>query len=162
VPKLTPDEVSSFLEEPGHLVRIATIDADGAPYIVPIWFAFESGRIWMTPRERSAWWGHVRRDPRIAAVVDEEALPYRKVVVRGEVDIVHPPGNDDAWRGLYRRIACRYTPEEAADAYLTATHDEPRALLAIDCDPSTVTTWRMPVPGEDPTGIWAARYYHAR
>jgi PPOX class probable F420-dependent enzyme len=161
VPTLLPDEVRAFLDEPGHLIRLATVDADGAPRVVPIWFIFEEDRIWMTPRARSAWWADVQRDQRVAAVVDEEPPPYRKVVVRGAVEIVHGLGEDDAWRDRYRRIAMRYTPEAAADAYLTNTHDEPRALLALDCDPSSVTTWRMPVPGEDPKGIWAPRYYHA-
>jgi PPOX class probable F420-dependent enzyme len=160
VPKLLPDEVRAFLEEPGHLIRLATVDAEGAPRVVPIWFIFEDDRIWMTPRERSAWWADVQRDQRVAAVVDEEPPPYRKVVLRGSVEIVHGIGEDDLWRDRYRRIAMRYVAEEGADAYLTATHDEPRALLALDCDPATVTTWRMPVPGEDPKGIWAPRYYH--
>jgi nitroimidazol reductase NimA-like FMN-containing flavoprotein (pyridoxamine 5'-phosphate oxidase superfamily) len=160
VPKLTPDEVVAFLEEPGHLVRLATVDADGAPRVVPIWFVFEDNRIWMTPRERSAWWPDVQHDARVALVIDEEAAPYRKVVARGSVEIVHRPGDDDEWRDRYRRIATRYTPEEWADAYLTTTHDEPRALLAFDLDPNSVTTWRMPQAGEDPKGIWAARYYH--
>ncbi len=160
MPKLTPDEVTAFLQEPGHLVRLATVDRDGAPRVVPIWFVFEDNRVWMTPRERSAWWSDVQSDVRVAVVIDEEAPPYRKVIARGPVAIVHQPGEDDAWRDRYRRITTRYTPEVWADAYLTNTHDEPRALLAFDLDPTAVTTWRMPVPGEDPKGIWAARYYH--
>ena len=160
VPTLTPDEVVAFLTEPNHLLRLATVDEHGAPRVVPIWFAYELDRIWFTPRERSAWWADLQRDPRAALTIDEEPTPYRKVVVRGEVHVEHPPGEDDAWRDRYRRIACRYVPEEGADAYLSATHDEPRALLSIACDPTTVTTWRMPLPGEDPTGIWAGRYYH--
>ena len=160
MPRLRPEEVRAFLGEPEHLVRLATVDDDGAPHVVPIWFVFEDDRIWITPRERSTWWGHVQREPRVAMVIDEEASPYRKVIVRGPIEIVHGLGEDDAWRDRYRRIACRYTPDEWADAYLTNTHDEPRALLALDCNPSTVTTWRMPVAGEDPKGIWADRYYH--
>lgn len=160
MPKLSADDVRAFLSEPGHLVRLATVDPDGAPRVVPIWFIFEDDRIWMTPRERSAWWADVQHDQRVAIVIDEEAAPYRKVIVRGTCEIVHGLGKDDQWRDRYRRIACRYTPEEWADAYLTNTHDEPRALLALDCDPSVVTTWRMPVPGEDPAGIWAAHYWH--
>jgi nitroimidazol reductase NimA-like FMN-containing flavoprotein (pyridoxamine 5'-phosphate oxidase superfamily) len=52
VPKLSADEVTAFLREPGHLVRLATVDPDGAPRVVPIWFVFEDNRIWMTPRGR--------------------------------------------------------------------------------------------------------------
>jgi hypothetical protein len=158
VPALSPDEVTTFLDEPGHLLRLATVDAEGAPSIVPIWFIHEDGRLWFTPRERSTWWSHVQRSPRVAATVDEEALPYRKVVVRADVTIEHVPGEDDAWRARYRRIALRYGPAEMADGYLAATHDEPRALLSLPVDGAT--TWRMPLPGEDPRSIWAARYYH--
>jgi PPOX class probable F420-dependent enzyme len=161
VPTLSADEVVAFLTEPGHLVRLATVDADGAPRVVPIWFVYEDGRIWMTPRERAVWWGDVQRDARVALVIDEEALPYRKVVARGPVEVVHVPGEDDAWRDRYRRIAARYVGEEGGEAYIQATIAEPRALLAFDLDPAVATTWRMPMPGEDPKGIWAPRYYHS-
>jgi hypothetical protein len=84
------------------------------------------------------------------------------VAVRGRATIVHEPGEDDEWRLLYRDIAMRYTPEAFADAYLNATIEEPRALIAIPCDPATATTWRMPLAGEDPAGVWADRYYHRK
>lgn len=160
VPRLTPIEVEAFLAEREHLVRLATVDPGGAPHVVPAWFIHRDGHIFVTPRERSAWWAHVQHDDRVALTIDEHEPPYRKVIVRGRAEIVHRPGEDDAWRDLYRDLTCRYISEAAADAYLTATHDEPRALLAVPCDPTQVTTWRMPMAGEDPRGIWAARYYH--
>jgi nitroimidazol reductase NimA-like FMN-containing flavoprotein (pyridoxamine 5'-phosphate oxidase superfamily) len=160
VPTLTRDEVIAFLTEPGHLVRLATVDGAGAPRVVPIWFVYEDGSIFMTPRERSAWWADLQRDPRCALTIDEEALPYRKVVARGAVTVAFEPGADDAWRDLYRRIAARYVGEEAGEAYIQTTIAEPRALLSFPLDPSACTTWRMPLPGEDPKGIWADRYYH--
>jgi len=150
-----------FLGEREHLVRIATVDAEGAPYVVPAWFIYRDRRIFVTPRERSAWWAHVDRDPHISLTVDEDEPPYRKVLAGGTAEVLHRPGDDDAWRDLYRDLTCRYISEQAADAYLQATWDEPRALLAIDCDPAAVTTWRMPLAGEDPRGIWARRYYHS-
>lgn len=160
MPALSPDEVEAFLGEREHLVRIATVDATGAPHVVPAWFLYREGRILMTPRERSSWWGHVQREPRVALTVDEGEPPYRKVVVRGAAEVLNQPGDDDAWRDVYRQLTCRYVSEQAADAYLTSTWQEPRALLAVPCDPAAVTTWRMPLAGEDPRGIWAARYYH--
>ena len=77
------------------------------------------------------------------------------------VENFHQPGEDDTWRDLYRAIASRYTPKEWANAYVDNTDDQPRALCAIDLDaPSTQTvTWRMPIQGENPAGIWATRYY---
>ncbi len=156
---MTVDEVTAFLAEPGHLVRLATVDADGAPYVVPAWFLFRDGRILITPRERSAWWPHVQGDRRVALTIDEIDPPYRKVVLQATADVLYEPGADDVWRDTYRDIVLRYLLPAAADAYLGGTRSVRRALLAIPCDPATVTTWRMPLEGEDPRAIWASRYW---
>jgi PPOX class probable F420-dependent enzyme len=162
MPKLTDDEVVAFLQEPGRLVRVATVDEDGMPRNVPIWFILHDGMVVFTPRDRSVFLGNLLRDPRVGLTIDEEPLPYRKVTIQGRAELLHPPGEDDAWRDLYRDIAARYVPREEADAYVDNTIDQPRALLGVPLDPtrSKVTTWRMPVEGEDPTGIWHRRYYH--
>lgn len=158
MPALSAAEVAAFLDEPGHLARIGTVAADGSPSVVPAWFVAEDGLVYVTPRERSAWFTHLRRDPRICISIDEDRLPYRKVTIRGSAEIVHDVGQDDAWRDRYRRIAERYVGPEGADRYLRLTWDEPRALLAVPVgDP---TTWRMPRQDEDPTGVWAGRYWH--
>ena len=163
MPPLTDDEVAAFLDERGHLVRIATVDDDGMPLVIPAWYLHRDRRVFFTPRARSAWRAYLERDPRVCIVVDEEAAPYRKVVARGRVDTVHPAGDEDAWReDVYRALACRYLDDAVADAYLTATWNEPRPLLALSLADAEVTTWRMPVTGEDPRGIWASRYYHDR
>jgi hypothetical protein len=39
------------------------------------------------------------------------------------------------------------------------TWDEPRALVAVDLDRSTVTSWRLPIVGEPASEVWAARYF---
>jgi PPOX class probable F420-dependent enzyme len=159
MPRMIPAEVTAFLDEPGHLVRIGTIDNDGFPRVVPTWFIHEKADILFTPRGPAVFLANLRRDPRVGLSIDEDALPYRKITVRGSARIVHETGQDDAWRDLYRRIAKRYVPAEAADAYVDDTIDQPRALLAVALADSDVTTWRMPVGDEDGTGIWHRRYY---
>jgi hypothetical protein len=136
------------------------------PRISPVWWTHQPGRdddslgsVLFTPRERSAFLSNLRRDARIALSIDEDALPYRKLSVQGRAQIVHDVGNDDAWRDIYREIAGRYLDADGAERYLAATHDQPRALLAVDLDDATVTTWRMPIGDEPATGIWAAQYY---
>ena len=46
------------------------------------------------------------------------------------------------------------------DAYQQDTIDEPRALYAVVLDEARVSTWRMPLTGENPLAVWAPRYYH--
>jgi len=161
MPGMTAAEVDEFLAEPGHLVRIGTADQEGMPLVVPTWFIARDGMVLVTPRERSAWFGHLQRDPRVCFTIDEELAPLRKVVLRGRIQTVHGLGHDDDWRDIYRSITLRYVPPAGADAYLTSTHDEPRALLGLSIAEAKVTTWRMPGrPGEDPLAVWAPKYYH--
>lgn len=159
MPKLDPDETAAFLDEPGHLVRIGTVDADGMPRVTPTWFISDGGRILFTPRAASVFLANLRRDPRVGLVIDETALPYRKVNVAGSAEIVHDLGDDDTWRDTYRAIATRYIEPDAAESYIQATIDQPRALIGVSLESAKVTSWRMPVGEEDGTGIWARRYY---
>lgn len=159
MPKLTDAELAAFLDEPGHLLRLATVDADGMPRLVPVWFVHDDGRVLFTPRADSVFLANLRRDDRIALSVDEDRLPYRKLSVQGHARIAHEPGEDDRWRDVYRAIATRYLDPEGADRYLGATRDQPRALVAVPLAGARVSTWRMPVEGEAGTGIWARRYY---
>lgn len=162
MPALTPDELQAFLVEPGHLLRLATIDEDGFPRVVPIWFVHEKGRLLFTLRSAAVPLANIRRDPKVGLSIDETAHPYRKITVRGVVEIVHEAGQDDAWRDTYRTIAKRYTPDAWADSYVDATTEQPRPLLGVDLGASTtaLSTWRMPATAEEaPSGIWASRYY---
>jgi nitroimidazol reductase NimA-like FMN-containing flavoprotein (pyridoxamine 5'-phosphate oxidase superfamily) len=164
MPKLSNEDVLAFLSEPGHLARIGTTDADGTPRVLPLWFILHDGAICFTPRQPAVIWHNIVRDRRVGISIDEDAQPYRKVVVQGSVEVVHAPGADAEWRSLYRDIAKRYTPEPWADAYVDGTSDQPRALCALRLDAPTtrLSTWRMPVAGEDPSGIWHSRYYVGR
>ena len=161
MPRLTETELHAFLDEPGHLLRIGTIGADGYPSVLPIWFIRQGDDIVFTPRGPARFLADIRRDPRVGLSIDEDPLPYRKVTIRGTARILHEPGEDDEWRDLYRAIAKRYIPDDAANAYVDGTIDQPRALIAVATKGADVktTTWRMPVDDEAGTGIWARRYY---
>jgi len=159
MPRLTDAEMATFLDEPGHLVRIGTVDDDGMPRVAPTWFLHRAGELLFTPRVASRFLANLRRDARVCLSIDEEPHPYRKVTVQGTVQVLYELGDDDAWRDIYRQIASRYIPPNAAAAYIENTIDQPRALLGVTLAESRVTTWRMPLRGEPETGIWARRYY---
>lgn len=119
MPRLAPDQIVGFLAEPGHLTRIATVDADGAPSVAPIWFLFRDGRIWFTPREKSAWWHHIQREPRVAMTIDEDEAP-------SDLTCGHP-GCDTpvGWLQVdHREPAARGGPTDVANAGpLCGTHN---------------------------------------
>ena len=68
-------------------------------------------------------------------------------------------GDDAVWRDQYRRIAQRYVDADGAEAYVQNTIDQPRELYRLKLDQAKVSTWRMPLEGEDGMGIWHDRYY---
>jgi nitroimidazol reductase NimA-like FMN-containing flavoprotein (pyridoxamine 5'-phosphate oxidase superfamily) len=162
MPGLLGDELIEFLDEPGHLLRLGTVGIDGLPRVVPIWFIHRDGAICFTPRARSAWLADLRENPGVCATIDESAHPMRKLIARGRAELVHDLGADDEWREIYRSIACRYTPEPFADAYLADTIEEPRALFRLVLADSEISTWRMPIVarGENPLAVWSKQYYH--
>jgi len=163
MPVLSHTERDAFLQEPGVLMRVAVVRENGAPLVTPIWFLFEvtdEGEfVYFTPREKSEWFSCLRRDPRVALCIDEQPLPYRKVIAEGEAELVHDVGNDDQWRDLYRRIAERYVPPEGAAAYIQNTIEQPRGLYRLNLARAKVKTWRMPLGDEAAEGIWHDRYY---
>ena len=159
MPRLTASERDAFLAEREILLRIGVTRADGSPLVTPIWYVHDDGAIWFTPRARSEWFACLRGDPRAALCIDEDRLPYRKVLAEGTAELVHDVGHDDEWRDLYRRIAGRYIDEHSAEAYVQNTIEQPRGLFRLVLADAKVSTWRMPVKGESIMGIWHDRYY---
>ena len=161
MPGLTTTELDEFLDEGGQLMRLGTVDPAGHPRVVPVWFMRDDGKLWFTPRARSAWLEDLRANPAVCCTIDEADGAMRKVVARGFAVLEHDLGDDAVWRDRYRTIACRYTPPEFADAYIEDTIDEPRALYTLALADAEVATWRMPFrPGENPLAVWSKQYYH--
>jgi len=159
VPVLTSDEIDHFLSEREILLRIGVNGLDGCPLVTPVWFIYHDQAIYFTPREKSIWFQCLRSDDRVSLCIDEEAQPYRKILIQGSAELVHDVGEDDEWRELYLSMASRYVPEAVARAYVNNTVKKPRGLYRVDLATSFVKSWRMPVADEDPMGIWHQRYY---
>ena len=77
---ITTEELEEFLAE-YSVAHIATISADGSPYVVPGAFLYTGSAILITPRGRSVWYENLVRDPRVALMIDENKTPSRRVSV---------------------------------------------------------------------------------
>ena len=159
MPRLTRVERYAFLDERRVIMRIALTRADGGPFVTPLWFLCQDGAIHFTPRERSEWFSMLRHDPRVALCIDEQPLPYRKMVIEGRAELLHDLGEEDRWRDLYLRMAARYVPARDAEAYVNNTMNERRGLFRVVLADAKVRTWRLPIGDEPGEGIWHQRYY---
>jgi pyridoxamine 5'-phosphate oxidase family protein len=115
--RFTPNEVTYLSEQ--RLGRLATVDAEGQPHVVPVGFRFdpasETIRIGGRGFARSKKLRDARGNPLVAFVVDDlvstDPFQPRGVEIRGVADVVEgdrtsAPGFDDVWLRLTpRRIA---------------------------------------------------------
>ena len=148
VGRMDQAEIDAFLQE-GRVCRLACLDDEGWPYVVPVWFHHADGGFYVIPRERSVWAGYLARDGRVSLAIDEEAAPYRKVIVRGRAEVLETPNVGGRWVQIAKEMSYRYLGEHGPD-YLGPTMNEPRWLIFVR--PERVTTWQ----GVD----WAKRYKH--
>lgn len=169
MPKLSDEEIHELLTQRHHL-RLATIGEDDLPSLVPLGFAYRDGTIYLTARERVEWLANIRRNPKVAASIDDTDYARKKLTIRGPARIVHEPGEDDEWRDLRlplrdgswpgpRKLADGREEWLWAEAYTEMTWNEPRALVAIALADARVTSWRMPYVGEPLDSAWSPRYF---
>ncbi|MCX4232136.1 pyridoxamine 5'-phosphate oxidase family protein [Streptomyces ortus] len=86
---MTPEELDEFLTTQ-RTCRVATVSADGAPHVSTLWFVWDGKSLWLYSITRSKRWADLRRDPRVAVVIDagEEYDQLRGVEVSGSVEFV--------------------------------------------------------------------------
>ena len=145
VGRLDLGEIGEFLALP-LIARLACLDDDGWPYVVPCWQEWDGGSFWVVPRERSAWARYLAREPRCAITVDEDGR-QRKVVAQCQAHLVEEPNLGGAWVAVAERMSLRYLGENGPK-YLQPTMDKPRWLFRLE--PVKMQTWQ----GQD----WAGRY----
>ena len=103
--RMTEQEVARFLEQ-GRTLSVATINPDGAPHLVAMWYALIDGKIcmWMYAKSQKAL--NLRRDPRITCMMEAGATygELRGVQMRGQATLVEEVARVQAiGEAIYRR-----------------------------------------------------------
>ena len=97
---------------PAHTGKLATVRADGAPQVAPIWVALDGDDLMFNTGAGTAKAKALRRDPRVALVFDDEQPPFAFVLVRGTVTISEDPDELFRWASI---IGSRYLGEDRAE-----------------------------------------------
>lgn len=131
------DERDSFLASE-RTCRVATVGADGAPHVTPLWFAWDGSALWLTSIVRSQRFTDLQRDGRVSVVVDtgEEFFDLRGVEIVGSASVVgEVPRTGEPEPALDR-------PEQIfADKYAGGTvfHDGRHAWVRVE--PEKIRSW---------------------
>lgn len=150
--KLTDSELDEFLAAPWN-ARLATITPDDTPYIVPVWFEFDSDDrvFYVVARSRSAYVDHMQNSPAVAMhIADDVHLEHTRVLIEGTAEILAGPvipEDDDQLRDMVVSMARKYMGEPGPE-YAERTMSRPRYLIRI-----TPTRWQSWTGRE-----WAPRY----
>jgi PPOX class probable F420-dependent enzyme len=86
---MTPAELDEFLTTQ-RTCRVATVSKDGAPHVSTLWFAWDGTSLWLYSVVRSKRFTDLRRDPRVAIVIDtgEDYGELRGVELSGTAEFV--------------------------------------------------------------------------
>lgn len=135
---MPPDEVAAFLAR-GRKVQVATVDRDGAPHLVTMFYALRAGRItfWTYRASRKA--RNLARDPRVTCLVEEgeEYFDLRGVQVAGLARRIDDPAGVVA---AGRAVAARLPglPGQSLDDYVARAAPRRVAYLV---EPHRIASW---------------------
>src|SRR5690606_302593 len=114
MPRMSDDEAFAFLAERPRTAKLATVRADGRPHVAPVWVALDGHSIVFNTGADSVKGRTLRRDPRAALCVDDEAPPFAFALFEGTVEISDDPDELRHWAGI---IGGRYMGADRADEY---------------------------------------------
>lgn len=127
---LSKDEALAFIAaEPPRTGKLATVRANGAPHVAPVWVALDGDRIVFTTGENTVKGKAIRRDPRVALSFDDERPPFTFVIVEGEATISRDMDELLHWATL---LGGRYMGEELAEQYGRRNAVEGELLVRVE------------------------------
>jgi PPOX class probable F420-dependent enzyme len=121
--QMTAAEARVFMAHGTRTAKVATTMSDGRPHVMPVWFVLDGDAIVFTTPGQSVKGRALRRDPRVALVVDEEVPPYAFVHIRGRAEISEDP---EQLLRFATEIGARYMGIDRAEEFGTrnAVHGE--------------------------------------
>lgn len=128
MPRMKPDDVDEFLDQP-HIGVLATLRKNGMPYTVPVWFLHLDGRFWVTGTYERVWCRQLFADPRASLCVEALTPVAGHVGIDGHV-IPHELPDFDIWP-ISRQLVDKYVAPEGRQAFFDNMVTEHRLLFEL-------------------------------
>ncbi|MGH9976289.1 MAG: PPOX class F420-dependent oxidoreductase [Nitrososphaeraceae archaeon] len=128
----------NFLCKVLFTAKLTTVNKDGSPHVVPVWFVLAEHKnrttkkiedIIFTTYENSLKATNIRRDNRVSICVDDQTPQFSFVTIHGIAKIVHQKYNE--LLKLNTRIAERYMGKSNAKAYGKRNSTEGVILIRV-------------------------------
>ena len=130
---VAPPEVEERLRAE-RTIWLATVDADGAPAVRPVWFLWEAGELFLYSKPTAAKVRHIEENPHVCLHLDPNEWGENVVIVFGEARFApdRPRADECApYIEKYRDGLERFelTAPGLGDDYSVAIAVEPRRFL---------------------------------
>ncbi len=86
--RMTETQARTFLAEGSRPSTFASVRPDGRPHATPTWYAVDGDDIVFTTWHTTVKAANIRRDPRVAMVVQDPEPPYDYVSVEGVAELI--------------------------------------------------------------------------
>jgi len=126
---MTDQQMADFLAEPRH-AAVATTRKDGSPQLSAVWFVYRDGKIFFDIYNRSAKYFNIRRDPRVAVLVDAGCPDARTVTLYGHAELIEEPSSfrDELEWAIARQY---HDSEEEAVKYMETAVGPPSSMVVV-------------------------------
>jgi PPOX class probable F420-dependent enzyme len=122
------------------VVNLATLDPDGAPHVVPLWFVWPDDALYVSVRRESRTWRNATRDPRVSVAIDlgRSWVEIAGLVVEGLARPV--PAEDPSMRASMSAWHEKYRSLLSGEGFGRFTAEIPH-LGFLRVEPSRVSGW---------------------
>jgi PPOX class probable F420-dependent enzyme len=127
---MTKDEIRNFLLQGTFTGKLGTINKEGRPHVVPIWYTLdEPDNIVFNTGSESVKAKNIKRDNRVRLCVDDQTPLFSFVIVDGTAQIEKgQPSETYKWAKI---IAARYMGDDKSEEYGRRNSGEGEILVRI-------------------------------
>jgi len=127
---MSRDEIKDFLLQGTFTGKLGTINKDGTPHVVPIWYTVDGeDNIIFNTSDKSVKATNIRRDNRVRLCVDDQTPLFSFVTINGIAEIIsNEPSEVYKWAKI---IAARYMGYNKSEEYGRRNSAEGELLVKI-------------------------------
>ena len=132
---MNEEQLKQFLSQK-YLLNIASVNPDGYPHVVPVWFDYDGKDFLVSTARKSKKARNLNADTKAGFSIAEQGLPYDAVVGYGDVTIT-----DDVDGVLLLKLAKKYLPPEKVDRYWQELMNDNGKRVVIRITPRWMKSW---------------------
>ena len=136
---MTRSEIEDFLGHGKFLLRIATVNHSGDPEIVPIWYHYENGKLYLMTGPDSRKMQNIKHKNRVYFSVDTELVPYKGAKGKAIASVLRDKSKA---LGIAEKIVGKYLGDpKTAMSQRYIGHVRDGTEIVVELEPEYFSVW---------------------